>query len=158
MFWARCFHFGSGIPMQRTCWCGKGCQALLSSLLKDSWPNGHDSRWPNPDILDKPELLKDLTRQFRTFVSRSRQGNIQLPGIFVEILLNAECVYRDKNLTWCLVFFMHKKRHLTKFVWLQEFDKILAYFVWQLKPNNVEGIWRPSASILEGSLTLSGLL
>ena len=70
--------------------------------------------YPNPDILDKPELLKDLTRQFRTFVSRSRQGNIQLPGIFVEILLNAECVYRNKNLTWCLVFSMHKKTPLDK--------------------------------------------
>ena len=45
--------------------------------------------YPNPDILDKPELLKDLTRQFRTFVSRSRQGNIKQPGIFVEILLKA---------------------------------------------------------------------
>ena len=73
--------------------------------------------YPNPDILDKPELLKDLTRQFRTFVSRSRQGNIRQPGIFVEIFLKEYSEYRYKNLTWWLVFFKHQKCHLTSGIW-----------------------------------------
>ncbi len=30
--------------------------------------------YPNPDILDKPDLLTDLTRQFRSFVSRTRRA------------------------------------------------------------------------------------
>lgn len=31
--------------------------------------------YPNPDILDKPDLLTDLTRQFRSYVSRSSRRN-----------------------------------------------------------------------------------
>ena len=80
--------------------------------------------YPNPDILDKPELLKDLTRQFRTFVSRSRQGNIKQPGIFVEILLKVVSIGIRALLG---VWSFSRTKNATS---LQEFDEILTFFVW----------------------------
>ena len=50
--------------------------------------------YPNPDILDKPDLLTDLTRQFRAFVSRSRRrlsnrGNVTTSSDGLEGVLEA---------------------------------------------------------------------
>ena len=84
--------------------------------------------YPNPDILDKPELLKDLTRQFRTFVSRSRQGNIRQPGIFVEIFLKEYSEYRNIGIRTLLGdWSFSSTKNATS---LQEFDEILTFFVW----------------------------
>ena len=97
--------------------------------------------YPNPDILDKPELLKDLTRQFRTFVSRSRQGNIKQPGIFVEILLKAVSIGIRALLG---VWSFSSTKNAT---WLQEFDEIITFFCLVTKP---EWSWSHLASYCSG--------